>query len=173
MGAGTHPPTGFVYSFLVGKIPFFSFFRSPWYIFTPYLIFAYAGLASLLFAGLEKPRIRFIVYSLTFLFVVGYLLYSYPLVTGKIFRPSKPDGFYVKFPDYVWEAEKWLQGENNGINGRIITYPDDQIENFSWGYKGTDTILSLFSTHEFITPSFNLASKPLQNLLDEFYSCIK
>lgn len=173
MGAGTHPPTGFVYSLLVQKIPFFSFFRSPWYIFTPYLIFAYAGLAALLFTKLEKLRIRFIVYGLTFLFVIGYLLYSYPLVTGKIFRPSRIDGFYVKFPDYVWEVEKWLQRENNGINGRIITYPDDQVENFSWGYKGTDTILSLFSTHEFITPSFNLASKPLQDLLDEFYSSIK
>src|SRR5258708_177861 len=40
LGAGTHEPTGYLYQILVTKIPFFQFFRSPWYIFTPYLVLA-------------------------------------------------------------------------------------------------------------------------------------
>lgn len=175
MGAGTHQPTGSIFRFLAQKIPYFSFFRSPWYIFTPFLILSYAGFAGLSYLQIEKLRLipkRLLSFGVL-LFAVSYLLYSYPLVSGKIFRPSRPDGFYINFPDYVWETKNWLKDEGKEIKGRIITYPDDQIENFSWGYRGTDTILALFSTKEFITPSFNLSSSAFINLLSEFYSSLK
>ncbi|MFA6073865.1 MAG: hypothetical protein WC758_07160 [Candidatus Woesearchaeota archaeon] len=182
MGAGTHYPTGLIYRFLVDKIPFFSFFRSPWYIFTPFLTLAYAGLTSLLFENVlnvfPKTKIKIMkiytysVHIVGVVFMVSYLLYSYPLITGKIFRPLRHDGFFVNFPHYVWETQSWL--ESTGlIKGRIITYPDDQIEDFSWGYRGTDTILALFSSKEFFTPSFNISSQVLKDLLEGFYLSIK
>ncbi|EKD94494.1 MAG: hypothetical protein ACD_26C00034G0029 [uncultured bacterium] len=178
MGAGTHYPTGVIYRFLVDKVPFFSFFRSPWYIFTPLLIFAYAGLSALFFDNVTNILYKSKrIYTNTFyvvgvVFIAFHLLYSYPLISGKIFRPLRHDGFFVNFPDYVWEAQNWIESTDL-IKGRIITYPDDQIEDFDWGYRGTDTILALFSSKEFFTPSFNISSQVLKDLLDEFYLAIK
>ncbi|MDO8638505.1 MAG: alpha-(1-_3)-arabinofuranosyltransferase family protein [Candidatus Daviesbacteria bacterium] len=172
LGAGSHEPTGGVYHLLVKYIPFFSFFRSPWYIFTPFLVTAFAGLASLLY---ENLNIRFkgskIVLIGALVFISGHLIFSYPLITGKIFRPGRTDSFYVNFPSYVWETKDWLNREN--YQNRIISYPDDQLEKFNWGYQGTESILNLFSDREVITPSFSFPNKGLQNLLDEFHLLLK
>jgi hypothetical protein len=140
-------------------LPFFSFFRSPWYIFTPILTVAYSGLCGLLFERITGSSLSFVrrlsgVFGFTFLGL--YLVYNYPLINGKIFRPDD-NGFYIKFPNYVWETRDWLDKEKSG--GRIISYPDDQLESFDWGYKGTESILGLFSNQEVVTPTFNSASK--------------
>lgn len=171
LGAGTHDPTGGVFRFLTLHIPFFSFFRSPWYIFTPLLIISFAGLWALLYTFLSpkinKARLNIVVA----VFIISYLIYCYPQVTGKIFRPQA-EGFYIYFPDYVFLSKDYLDQRDSHL-GRIITYPDDQLEQFNWGYKGTESILSLFSDKEIITPSFNYSNKVLQSLIDQFYLHIK
>lgn len=173
-GAGSHTPTGTIYLFLANHLPFFSFFRSPWYIFTPILIVAYACLSGLLYEKLSellsKTRIYILLKILGIGFLICYGLYNYPLITGKIFRPDS-DGFYIKFPSYLDEAKEYFNNSNS--NSRIISYPDDQLESFKWGYKGTESILSLFSNKETITPSFNLSSKVFQSLQNRFYEQIK
>ena len=173
LGAGTHEPTGQIYEFLNSKVPFLSFFRSPWYIFTPYLIISFAGLSLLLFKRLnEESKHKRILYIMTILFIAGNFVYNYPLVLGRIFRAGRYDSFYVKFPYYVFESGKWLN-QNRKSTGRIVTYPDDQLETFKWGYRGTESIISLFSDAEVIAPSFNYTSRPLGLLLEEFYFDIK
>ncbi len=175
-GVGAHSPTGTFYLFLSQHLPFFSFFRSPWYIFTPILTLSYASLTGLFFGRLaeiasnSKKQIVFGI--LEILFLVSYLLYNYPLITGKIFRPDK-DGFYIKFPGYVWESKNYLGDKTNQSDGRVISYPDDQLESFSWGYKGTESILGLFSDSETVTPSFNVASKGFTKIQELFYAQIK
>lgn len=172
-GVGSHSPTGEIYLFLSKHVPFFSFFRSPWYIFTPILVVAYAGLTGLLFERLYEikfAKIRPIITGFGFLFLIGYSLYNYPLITGKIFRPDS-NGFYITFPNYVSETRDWLIKEVS--NQRIISYPDDQLESFDWGYKGTESILSLFSDRETITPSFNAASKTFSKIQSLFYERVK
>lgn len=164
LGVGAHSPTGNIFLFLTSHLPFFSFYRSPWYIFTPILALSYAALTSLFFNKFPKLKIVGI------LFIVCYGLYNYPLINGKIFRPDR-DGFYIKFPNYVWETKDYLSARND--NGRIISYPDDQLESFKWGYKGTESILSLFSDQEIITPSFNPLTKNFSDTLNIFYSQIK
>lgn len=172
-GVGAHTPTGSLYLFFSKYVPFFSFFRSPWYIFTPLLIIAYSGLTGLLYEQLLEiinHKFALILNFFGCLFIVSYLVYNYPLIEGKIFRPDT-NGFYVKFPSYVFDAKDWLNKSSN--IGRIISYPDDQLESFEWGYKGTESILSLFSDAEVITPSFNVASKTFSALQNLFYSQIK
>lgn len=169
LGVGAHAPTGGILFFLYKHIPFLSFFRSPWYIFTPFLILAYAGLTGILFEELiQRFRLAGI---LGFLFLIPYGIYNYPLITGKIFRPDK-EGFYVKFPVYVFDAKRWIS-KNGTSERRIISYPDDDLESFSWGYKGTESVLSLFSDREVVAPSFNISSKTFAFLLKDFYSHIK
>lgn len=166
LGAGTHEPTGQFFSLMVDKIPFFSFFRSPWYIFTPFLVLAYAGLVSQLVEG-YRFKFKKIFWSVPIIvFMLAYLAYNYPLVTGKIFRPND-DSFFVEFPQYVFDTRDWLNRSEE--TGRVITYPADQLEKFTWGYRGTDSILGLFSKKELITPTFNLADKNLQQFINQFY----
>lgn len=184
LGAGTHLPTGDLFRWFVVNVPFFSLFRSPWYIFTPLVILALAGLVSLFFNRLfdlyENKEfvigsrwniaVRGILYTSVLILIIGNLLYAYPLVTGKIFRPSQPNNFLVKFPDYVFESGKWLESDNNG---RIIGYPDNEIEEFTWGYRGIESILSLLVDRDVLFSPLNAPDSPVAILIKEFYLNLK
>lgn len=180
LGAGTHEPTGTLFVFLLNNLPFFSFFRSPWYIFTPFTIIGIGGLAVIFIDELyerfskvhllKRLRGNMILTGLVGVFVCGQMLYSYPLITGKIFRPGRDDSFYQYFPQHVFDTKKFLASADYD---RIVTYPDDQLESFKWGYKGTESILSLFSTKEVVAPSFNYPNQNLAALVQNFYSQLK
>ena len=167
LGAGTHLPTGVFFRFLIDRFPFFSLFRSPWYIFTPLVFLSYAGLIALLFNRVSNILFSLICVTL----IAGNFLYSYPLITGKIFRPQRSDGFYINFPNYVFDAGKWLVKE--GSDGRIVSYPDDEIENFKWGYRGIESVLQLVANREVLFSSLNAPDSPVSRLIKEFYLRLK
>lgn len=178
LGVGTHLPSGYFFRVLLNHVPFFSLFRSPWYIFTPLITLSYAGLIGLLFDNIsdftEAKRLRIIkiiVYLGGIILIAGNFLYNYPLITGKIFRPGRADSFYVNFPNYIFEAAKWL--EKSSDKGRIVVYPDDEIENFKWGYRGIESILQLIVNRETLFASINAPDSPVNNLLKEFYIRLK
>lgn len=170
LGTGTHLPTGAVFSFLAEHIPFFTLFRSPWYIFTPLVFLSYAGLISLLFSYLEEKNIPLFLNTAIVILIISNLLYSYPLVTGKIFRPGRQDSFYVNFPPYVFAAANWLK-ENT--HNRIVGYPDDEIEQFSWGYRGIESILSLLTSKEVFYSSLISPNSEISLILREFFLNLK
>jgi len=178
LGTGTHPPTGTVFRYLLDHVPFFSLFRSPWYIFTPLVTLAYAGFIGLLFDNIfeylqvKKQVIgKFLLGFLGIILLIGNLLYCYPLVTGKIFRPGRSDGFYINFPNYIFDAARWLKEEDS--DRRIISYPDDEIENFKWGYRGIESILQLLTNREIIISSLNAPNSAVSRLIKEFYWRLK
>ncbi len=174
LASGSHTPTGDVYKFLVDKLPVFSFFRSPWYIFTPLIIVSMAALVSLFVEKLEEKSSEILkpaVYFIVAIFSLGHLLYSYPLITGKIFRPGRSDSFFVNFPSHVWETKDWLT-KNSSIE-RIVSYPDDTLESFKWGYKGTESILGLLVDKEIFVPSFNKNNEAIELILKQFYTHVK
>ena len=152
-------------------MPFFSLFRSPWYIFTPLIALAYAGLLGIFFENLESKFTKLSSLGLVIL-IVGNLIYCYPLVTGKIFRPTMPDNFFIKFPPYVFEAQKWLLSTHPGSLGRVLSYPADEIERFKWGYNGIDSILSLISPVETLFAPLNAPESPISQLLRELYQSL-
>lgn len=184
LGAGTHLPTGDAFRFLLNNLPFFTLFRSPWYIFTPLMILSLAGLVSLFFDRLfdfyevskttNKPRVNLIAVNIlhfsVVILIIGNLLYSYPLVTGKIFRPDQPNNFLVKFPSYIFDAKDWLSKDGTG---RIIGYPDNEIEEFQWGYRGIESILSLLVDREVLFSPLNAPDAPVAGLIKEFYLNLK
>lgn len=180
LGAGTHLPTGGIFRQVLLKLPFFSLFRSPWYIFTPFVTLAYAGLISLLtyqaytIGSSIRPRfLSWVVGIGAVSLVIANLIYTYPLVTGKIFRPKLSDNFYIRFPSYVFDAQKWLRQAKTFESGRIISFPDDEIERFKWGYNGIDSILGLISPAEVLFNPLNAPEAPVSQLLREFYDSIK
>lgn len=174
LGAGTYEPTGIFFRWLSDHVPFFTIFRSPWYIFTPLVTLSLSALTCYLFYSLEevfnRKIVRFFTPLAIILIIVGNLLYSYPLVTGKIFRPDRFDGFFVKFPAYVFEAKNWLKGQDGF---RVVSYPDDEIEQFSWGYRGIESILGLLSNTEVIFSPLNNPDSSVAVLIKEFYRSIK
>ena len=180
LGAGTHFPTGGIYRFLSDHVPFFTLFRSPWYIFTPLVILSLAGLTSLLTQSiLEKKRLtewigpsllKKVVSLAAFVLILANLKYTYPQISGEIFRPGRIDGFFVDFPKYVFDAGNNL---DNVKSGRIISYPDDEIESFKWGYRGIDSILALLSDHEVIFTPFSASDSPLAKIIRMFYTNLK
>lgn len=179
LGAGTHSPSGVVYQWLSDNIPFFSLFRSPWYIFTPLVTLSLAGLISLFFASFSErtPALKVLrfnlsktLFGLVIIFLIGAnLVYSYPLVLGKIFRPDRSDGFMVQFPDYVFDAKKGLSLKDEG---RMISYPGDESENFRWGYRGIESISALMFNQEIIFSPFNAPNSSIGKMIKEFYQSI-
>lgn len=178
LGVGTHQPTGTLFSFLSSHLPFFTLFRSPWYIFTPLTILGISGLVSLLFTESNNIKIfpkiaRFIPFltcCLVILIVAGNLFYSYPLISGKIFRPGRSDSFYVRFPDYAFQSKEKLV---TAPEGRIASYPDAEVENFNWGYRGIETILQLVADRETLFIPLNMPNSPVASVLKEFYLSLK
>lgn len=174
-GTGSHEPTGSIFNFLSKNIPFFSLFRSPWYIFTPMLVLSLSGLTSMFFYRLLSYNSRLSVYReivnlFVLVIVIGNLVYCYPLVTGKIFRPDKEDGFYVKFPEYVIKSKEFLKTHNQG---RIIGYPDDEIEQFQWGYRGIESILNLLNSNETFYAPLNNSASFISKIIKRFYESVR
>lgn len=178
LGVGTHQPTGTFFRFLSNHLPFFTLFRSPWYIFTPIIIVGVSGLVSLLFAESNNFKIphkivRFVPFLTFFLItsiIIGNLFYSYPLISGIIFRPGRSDSFYVQFPDYVIQSKEKLI---TAPEGRIVSYPDAEVENFNWGYRGIETILQLLVDRETLFTPLNMSNSPIASILREFYLSLK
>lgn len=173
--AGTHHPTGIFFSFLSLHIPFFSFFRSPWYIFTPLTTLSIAVLVSLLFYRLrENEKLlserKWLLSGGLILMIVGNLLYNYPLILGSIFREHREDSFYIKFPDYLFESTRWLSSHQDG---RLITYPNDEIERFSWGYRGVEPVTTLLMDNEVAYIALNSSTAPISKVIQEYYKNLK
>jgi hypothetical protein len=168
LGVGTHEPTGIFYEWISKHVPFFTLFRSPWYIFTPLTTISLAGLTAILFDRIPKVKVSAV---LTVVLVVGNLVYCYPLVTGKIFRSSMPDNFYIKFPNYVFESFEYLNKLT--LPGRIIGYPDDEIERFNWGYNGIDSILGLGTNKELLYSILNTGSSSMPSIISQYYLSLK
>ncbi|MEK7092408.1 MAG: hypothetical protein AAB907_02180, partial [Patescibacteria group bacterium] len=138
---------------------------------------AIAGLVGLLFyqifGVLREKRIfagRLIFVLAALVIIVGNLLYSYPLLSGKIFRPGRDDGFYISFPSYIFDAANWLSKNNDG---RIIGYPDDEIEKFKWKYRGIESILGLLVDRELLFSPLNAPDSHIAKLIKQFYQDLK
>ncbi|KKU10008.1 MAG: hypothetical protein UX13_C0023G0008 [Candidatus Woesebacteria bacterium GW2011_GWB1_45_5] len=178
LGAGVHPPTGIAFRFLLQHVPFFSLFRSPWYIFTPILITGYAGLAALLFdylanlAPVKKTRLMGAALTLSgVLVIVANLVYCYPLITGKIYRAGRNDSFFVEFPGYIFDLEE-KAGEQKEL-GRTLSYPDNEIQEFRWGYRGIESILQLITNRPVLFSPLNVTNEGTSNLIRAMYVNLK
>lgn len=151
LGVGTHPPTGSTFIWLSERIPFFSFFRSPWYIFTPIMLLTMAAFITIFYQEIlvflekrtKKSLANIILAILAIVFIAFNLAYNWPLVTGAIFRPGTNQNFLIKIPDYIFESKAFIEKRN--ATGRILDYPGRETENFIWGYRGIESVLKLIT----------------------------
>jgi len=142
---GIKPPFGYFYLILTEKIKIFSFLRSPWYKFTLLTGLSYAVLVSFFAEWLLDKR-KSVGILVTFLAILGQLIYSYPLITGEVV----PDNFKIlppyrfSIPDYVWKADEWLRADNEEAKIVVLPYQGER-DFYRWGYGAPFQLLNLLS----------------------------
>lgn len=161
--AGTHPPLGFIYAFLIQHIPGFIVFRSPYYKFAPAVFLSASFLIAYFFDSLKSKYKTF----LTVLFLALVLVYHFPFFTGSFFN-WKP-GFSTRnsIPSYVFDFSNWLNKEKNN-DGRVLVLPPNdpalQYGTYDWGYLSYQSLTSLLSNKQVVINNDQI-NKEEQSLL--------
>jgi hypothetical protein len=149
-----------IYSWLVKNIPFFWIIRSPWYKFGMVTVLGFAYLGGLGAAAIvrfwplkKSPKgVAFV----GFLFLAN-LVYTYPLVLGKMFPLSHERKIlphkHADVPDYVWEASRWLDEQDD--YSRVITLPENTAWVYPWGFSSSMPAVFQFSHRSVVYPFFN------------------
>jgi len=176
--AGSHPPFGAMYLFLVNNLPGFIAFRTPFYKFAPALWFSYAiliGFALNYYLNIiEKKKLIFSKVLLA-LFCTGVILYSFPFLTGSFFDYSKSErSTRIKVPDYILRFGEWSQSPERK-NKRTLVLPPlnfiNRYESYSWGYWSLTPLTSLITN----SPMVNQAglTKNEIEIVDKLYWMMK
>lgn len=152
--AGSHPPFGGLYDFLLKEVPGFSIFRTPFYKFGMVLWLAYAYLIALGLKWVVETllvRIKYFRGKLTALllglFIVILSIYNYPFFTGSFFFFSKEFSTMVKIPNYIFDVKKELEDDN--FSGRTLLVPNTdkgtKLITYTWKYFSLSSIPSILS----------------------------
>lgn len=150
---GAHPPFGTFYVWMAKHVPFLFLIRSPWYKFTIATALAYACLAGLAVEGLcrrvqdfdfgrEKLKI-YLPLLVGGIAIAANLIYNYPMLSDRIFftdrKVLKPT--LIKIPNHVFTASEWLSSQ--GDQFRVLLLPQDQADNYTWGFGAPEPLLNL------------------------------
>ena len=153
-----------IYTWLVENIPLFWIIRSPWYKFGIITALGFAYLGGLGTAVLYERTKRFLTIegrpakvSVVILLFLANLVYTYPLVLGKMFplpheRTVLPSR-HADVPEYVWQASRWIDAQKEF--SRIITLPESTSWIYPWGFAGSMPAVFQFSHRPVVFPFFN------------------
>lgn len=168
--AGTHPPLGFFYAYLMKVMPGFAIFRTPFFKFAPAMFFATSFLIAF-FIDHFKGNLKKIIFLLLLFFV---LIYHFPYFTGDFF--TWREGFSTRNipPGYLFEFGRWI--ENKEDEGRVLLLPplnpDWQYDIYDWGYLSYQVLPSLVTNREILANNDKLNNRE-RNLLDQLYDSIE
>ncbi|GJL77304.1 MAG: hypothetical protein NPINA01_02930 [Nitrospinaceae bacterium] len=153
-----------VYTWLVENVPLFWIIRSPWYKFGLITALGFAYLGGLGTAFLFQKTKSFLTIqgrpgkvSIVILLFLANLVYTYPLVLGKMFplpheRKVLPSR-HADVPDYVWKTSRWIDERKEF--SRIIALPESTSWVYPWGFSGSMPAIFQFSHQPVIYPFFN------------------
>jgi hypothetical protein len=173
--AGSHPPFGSIYLFLVNVVPGFIAFRTPFYKFSPALWFSYAMLISFtisyLLVWLKAKNINLLKITYTCI-IAAIILYSYPFLTGDFFNYMKGvRSMKNEVPSYVLSYADWSMTPER-VQKRTLMLPapnpDGKVEAYKWGYWSLAPLSTLYSNASIINDSFYL-SETEKKLLQDLY----
>ncbi len=168
--AGSHPPLGKVYDWLLTTVPGFSMFRTPIYKFGMVVWFAFAYLIANGVQWLsDRLKIWRWITSTTVMAII--FIYHYPVFTGVFFCLSEKVSTMVQVPGHVLSAKKEL--DNNLYSTRVLLLPPlnpgNSYEMYNWRYFSLSTIPSLLSRRSVIVNN-NYVQGLERNWLDKLYA---
>lgn len=156
--SGTHTPFGFVYVFLMEKLPGFAAFRSAYYKFVPLIYVSFSILfGTSVYYLISRIQTRIARVSIGFMVIIILISYHFPFFDKANFTFEKPFSTMHKIPDYVIDFGKFKREETDYYRTLVLPplngYP---VTILSWNYWGP----SLFE---------GLSDKPfVQNLSGSF-----
>ena len=170
--AGSHPPLGWFFIQLFNHVPGFTIFRSAFYKFGPLLWLSFSLLGAYsLYRISEYINIRkTVVLHAAFIIVVVLFvcIYHFPYFSNKFFNWDKTFTTLVKVPGYVYDFERW--GDGNTVTGRILLLPPLEkqynADMYKWGYWSLELLPNAISPHTFLDRNSGslLSDKYLQRL---------
>lgn len=175
--AGSHPPFGNVYIWMLEHVPGFIAFRTPFYKFAPGLWLSYAVLVGFTVdAAISRygKRVRYGSAIGIGCMILGIVVYSYPILGTKFFTYFSDRSTRVKVPDYVLDYAAYSNSDAFTYR-RTLILPPQSYETFSesttWGYWSIATMNSLFDTRSYA--SLNLTNTQEENnLMADLYRTI-
>lgn len=156
--AGTHPPTGWLYSLFILYVPGFVVFRSAQYKFIPALFVSFAILIAytLNYLLYETPLLGYFgkrKNATAAVFAAGFIclitVYHYPFFQRGFFYYNRTLSTLLSIPEYVHSYDRWSK-EHFDDEGRTLILPRFnstwKAGLFDWNY------FSLYSPFNLITP---------------------
>lgn len=147
LSAGSHPPFGKYYIWLMKNIPFFTVFRTPLYKFSYGIVLAFAFLFGFTLQRLingvkystwiQRRTKRDISNVLGPLFIILILAFNYLYFDIRIFKLWDRFSLRVQLSSYVLEARDFMKGSPQ--DNRILLLPKlvenyGGIDAYNWGY---------------------------------------
>lgn len=175
--AGSHPPFGGFYRFLVLYVPGFLAFRTPFYKFAPALWFSFSILIGITFSTFTEkilsnkfPRLTLPV---SIIFCLLIIFYNYPILDGRFFDYIKGQrSMRVEIPGYVLDFSRWSENPQI-INQKILPLPPApaSVETYKWGYWSLTPLTSLISNATVINQNGLKLNE--RGMIQEIYKRIK
>lgn len=162
--SGPQSQLGVIYETMLKYVPGFAIFRSAFFKFDYIVWFSYGLLIGytldFVFSHIEQSFLKRKVFLfskvLLIFFVVGYVLYHYPVLTGSFLDYSREPGkeltTRVKVPDYILEFGKWANQQDP--NKRYLIMPqlttDVSYISYQWKYWSIAPVTSLLTRSSFV-----------------------
>ena len=133
MLASNNPPIGFVYSWLIGKVPFFGeMFRSVFTKWSAVMAMVLAMGLGVIVEVLERKKLAVNILAVFIIGVSGYIVW--PVFQGSLVF----DSMKVEFPDEYRLLYRFFDKENK--SGRVVYLPSAWMWGWQvhdWGYSGS------------------------------------
>ena len=136
LSMGSQQPTDRLYFFLYNHLPLFWIFRSPWYKFGLFIIFAYSGLIWLFAEVLFK---KYSPKKVTAVLILLFIILAHPIFFGNRFtQPKDRQGNLASLinviPAYVFQTADWLNSQKD--DNRVVMVPQLAWEStiYNWGF---------------------------------------
>ncbi len=143
--AGSRPPLGFVYIFLIKYVPGFAIFRTAFYKFAPAFWFTFIFLTgyylNLFILRFVKKKVIF--NTIGVLAITFILAYHFPYFVGDFFAWNKPFSTKVQVPKYVEEMSEYVNSFTEATSRILLLPPLDQgfqNDSYDWGFWSLDPL---------------------------------
>jgi hypothetical protein len=171
--AGSHPPLGELYKFLLVHVPGFTLFRSAFYKFGSGLWFSMSFLMSfsLYHILLRVKKKKWLYRTLASLSLLMLVMYHFPYFSSDFFDFNVPFTTKITLPEHVTQASDYFEKQSKTAYRTLLVPPhasDLQVDSYNWGFWSFDTLPLVTAQRSFIS---NTPYAP--PVVDELYTAVE
>ncbi len=183
LAAGTHPPLGKYYIWMMKHIPFFAIYRTPFYKFSYGIVFGYAFLFGFTMQWfLQKLSSKdwkftsqlpscFLRHGGKILLII-YLGIHFVYVQGRIFDLFENFKLRIQVPSYIFDASEYMKEKSK--ESRVLLLPKlinnyGGVDVYRWGYWSIQPLQKLLMAQGILT---NQGSPEELKIINSLYTDI-